>query len=319
MSVADLQLFVVLTREKILAGPKGEKKNWGSLHRPTLEWLRPPLSWPIKSLPTDVRSGQNSSTNKMDVCQLVLRQSSLAVLRNLIRQRACPIKSCLQNQVDPGEQGVAHGASVQQLVLGSRVTDTHAPGVFIHRSKKLPRTSCKAFLRQNQPATFTWAEHHVAAGPLFFEEKKNKSYSSVFLKRAKGSEVSNPQNYFSHSNAKPATGKVKRISTPVSDRLCGFHGLRFKNLSFTSVSALQNCLHLSVSSGWCTEKHLHQFLLTSLDFTGSPLLCCTVATDSPNTRHPHPQPPSRTPLDGRCCCKVNRWSEWSLPSATCSY
>lgn len=74
----------------------------------------------------------------MDVCQLVLRQSSLVVLCNLLRQRACPIKSCLQNQVDPGEQGVAHCASVQQLVLGSRVTDTHAPGVFIHRRKKAP-------------------------------------------------------------------------------------------------------------------------------------------------------------------------------------
>lgn len=176
MSVADLQLFVVLTREKILASPKGGKKNWGSLHRPTLEWLRPPLSWPIKSLPTDVGSGQNSSPNKMDVCQLVLRQSSLVVLCNHIRQRACPIKSCLQNQVDPGEQGVAHCASVQQLVLGRRVTDTHAAGVFIYGSKKLPRTSCKAFLRQNQLATFTWAEHHVTAGPLFKKKTKQKKH-----------------------------------------------------------------------------------------------------------------------------------------------
>lgn len=66
----------------------------------------------------------------------------------------------------------------------------------------------------------------------------------------------------------------------------------FKNLSFPSVSALQNCLHLSVGSGWCTEKHLHHFLLTSLYFTDSPPLRCTVATDSPNSA-PTPHPPPR--------------------------
>lgn len=126
---------------------------------------------------------------------------------------------------------------------------------------------------------------------LFKKNKKNPKNPIFFSvpQKSKGSEVSNLQNYFSHSNAKPATGNVKRISTPVSDRLCGFHGLRLKNQSFPSVSALQNCLHLSVSSGWCTEKHLHQFLLTLLDFTDSPPLCCTVATDDPN--------PPPTPLD----------------------
>lgn len=60
------------------------------------------------------------------------------VLRNLIRQLACPIKSCLQNQLDPGEQGVAQRASVWQLVLvAARVTDTSAPGYLYLHSHQL--------------------------------------------------------------------------------------------------------------------------------------------------------------------------------------
>lgn len=56
------------------------------------------------------------------------------VPHNLIRQLACSIKSCLQNQLDPGEQGVAQCTSVQQLVFRSRVTDTHAPEYLYRRA-----------------------------------------------------------------------------------------------------------------------------------------------------------------------------------------
>lgn len=42
---------------------------------------------------------------------------TVVVLCNLIRQLACYIKSCLQNQLDPEEQGGAQCTSVQQLVL----------------------------------------------------------------------------------------------------------------------------------------------------------------------------------------------------------
>lgn len=136
----------------------------------------------------------------------------------------------------------------------------------------------------------------MAAGPLFLGKKKKKIIFLSVPQKSKGSEVSNLQNYFSHSNAKAATGKVKRISTPVSDRLCGFHGLRLKkNLSFPSVSALQNCLHLSVSQ--LRLVHRETFTPVSTDIIGLYWFASTVLHSSNRqSKYPPPRPPQPSPV-----------------------
>ena len=120
-------------------------------------------SWCLEHSPTCVRFQQIS----WNASQLVMTPSSLAVLCNLLRQLACPIKSRLQNQLDPGEQGVARRASVRQLVsVAARETDTSAPEYLYLRS----RTSCRAFLRHKPTGTLTWRkpDKNVTRGVFFF-------------------------------------------------------------------------------------------------------------------------------------------------------
>lgn len=78
-------------------------------------------------------------------------------------------------------------------------------------------------------------------------------FSTVFQNIPQKTEVRRPWEKksskigFSHSNVKPATGKVKRISTPISDGLCGFHILWLK-ISLTHPLLSHNTLKLSTST-----------------------------------------------------------------------
>lgn len=99
------------------------------------------------------------------------RQFFSVVLCNLIRQLACCIKSCLQNQVDPREQGVAQSTSVRQLVeVAACVTDTPEYLYTAHARSQ----SCK----DKPTVTFTWDDLTGSDQRQLLYQRSSKRQSS---------------------------------------------------------------------------------------------------------------------------------------------